>query len=332
MNKPVALLPVPLPRLALDGLAESFDVVRLWEATDLEAAIARVAPHARFIATAVPILADGVSRPIDATFMSRFPGLELIANLGVGYDNIDVAAAAARGVVVTNTPDVLTDETADTAIGLLLCAVRQLPQADRYLRAGKWLERPFPLTASLRGRTLGIIGLGRIGKAIARRAEGFGLNIAYHGRRKQDDVAYRHYADLAEMARACDILMIATPGGPETRHLVDARILDALGQEGFVINIARGGVVDETALIEALREGRILGAGLDVFADEPSVPAALIGMDNVVLLPHVGSATGPTRDAMSRLLIANLTSFAAGAGPLTPVAETPWPPARIQAL
>jgi len=324
-------MPVPLPQLIRSGLAERFSVTRLWEEPDGDAAIARLAPTLRFVATGVPILAEGVSRPIDAAFIGRLPRLELIANMGVGYDNIDAAAAAARGIVVTNTPDVLTDETADTAFGLLLCVVRQLPQADRYLRAGKWREAPFALSASLRGRRMGIVGLGRIGKAIARRGEAFGLEIAYHGRRKQDGVDYPFHANLVEMARACDILMIAAPGGPATRGLVGQAELDALGPQGVVVNIARGGIVDEGALIAALRDGRILGAGLDVFAAEPDVPAELVAMDHVVLLPHVGSATAPTRDAMSRLVVENCEAVAAGRAPPTPVDETPWPPRRIGA-
>ena len=318
------LMPVPLPPLAQEGLGKSFRVIKLWEERDPEATLAAVAPGLRFIATGVPILAEGVSRPIDATFLARFPKLEFVANLGVGYDNIDVEACAARGVVVTNTPDVLTEETADTAFGLLLCVIRQFPQADSFLRAGKWLERAFPLTASLRGRTMGIVGLGRIGRAIARRGEAFGLKIAYHGRRAQADAPWPFYERLEDMARACDILMVSTPGGPSTRNLIDAHILDALGPQGVLINIARGTVVDEPALIAALRDGRILSAGLDVFAGEPQVPAELVAMDHVVLLPHVGSASHVTRDAMSALVVDNLVSFASGRGPLTPIAETPW--------
>jgi lactate dehydrogenase-like 2-hydroxyacid dehydrogenase len=318
------LMPVPLPPLVQEGLAKSFRLIRLWREPDQEATLAAVGPGLRFIATGVPILAQGVSRPIDAAFLARFPRLELVANLGVGYDNIDVGACAARRVIVTNTPDVLTEETADTAFGLLLCAIRQFPQADRYLRAGKWLEAGFPLTASLRDRTMGIVGLGRIGRAIARRGEAFGLKIAYHGRKPQTDAPWPYYERLEDMARACDILMVAIPGGPSTRNLIDAPILDALGPQGVLINIARGTVVDEPALIDALREGRILTAGLDVFAGEPQVPAELIAMDHVALLPHVGSASHATRDAMSALVVDNALSFAAGRGPLTPIAETPW--------
>ena len=319
------LMPVPLPPLAQEGLATSFNLIKLWQQRDPEEVLAAIAPGLRFIATGVPILTEGLSHPISAAFLARFPKLELVANLGVGYDNIDIAACAARGVVVTNTPDVLTEETADTAFGLLLCVIRQFPQADRFLREGKWLKSGFPLTASLRGRTMGIVGLGRIGRAIARRGEAFGLKIIYNGRKAQADAPWPFYERLEDMARDCDILMVSTPGGPATRNLIDASILDALGPQGVLINIARGSVVDEPALIAALRERRILSAGLDVFAGEPEVPAELVAMDQVVLLPHVGSASHATRDAMSALVVDNALSFAAGRGPLTPVAETPWP-------
>ena len=318
------LMPVPLPPLVRSGLARSFRVVTLWDAPNPDELIAQLAPRLRYLATGVPILAEGMSYPITEAVLARFPKLEVIANLGVGYDNIDVAAAVKRRITITNTPDVLTEETADTAFGLLLCAVRQLPQADAYLRAGHWLTQPFPLSASLRGRTMGVLGLGRIGKAIAQRAEAFGVKVVYHGRKPQSDVAYPYFASLEEMAKACDILMVATPGGPETHKIVDARILDALGPEGILINIARGTVVDEPALIRALQEKRILTAGLDVFAEEPKVPAELVAMPHVVLLPHVGSATGPTRDAMNQLVIDNLVAVAQGRPPLTPVSETPW--------
>ncbi len=325
MGKPDVLMPVPLPAALREGLGVGFNVVCPFEAPDPDQALDAVAPTLRFIATGVPTIANGAVRPIDAAYLARFPRLEFVANMGVGYDNIDIGAAAARGIIVANTPDVLTEDTADAAFGLLLCVIRQLPQADRYLRAGRWLDAAFPLSASLRGRVMGIVGLGRIGKAIARRAEAFGLDVVYHGRRPQTGVAWRYYGSLEAMARACDILMVATPGGEATRNLVDAPILAALGPQGVVVNIARGGVVDETALIAALRERRILSAGLDVFRDEPATPPELVAMEHVVLLPHVGSATGPTREAMANLVVQNIESFARGDGPLTPVAETPWP-------
>ena len=309
----------PMPTLVVDKLTAGTRLHRLWEAEDREAELARIAPRIRGIAS------GGGGPRVDAALMGALPALEIVACFGVGYDQVDAEWAGAHGIVVTHTPDVLNEEVADTTFGLLLNAARQLPQADRYVRAGKWLEKPFPLTASLRGRTMGILGLGRIGKAIAKRAEAFGLKVIYHGRRRQDDVAWPYYADLVEMARACDILVVIAPGGADTKHIVDARILDALGPQGILVNVARGSLVDEDALIAALREKRILTAALDVFADEPKVPQALIEMDHVVLAPHVGSASRYTRDAMGQLVVDNLLSFAAGHGPLTPVPETPWP-------
>ena len=262
---------------------------------------------------------------LDAGLMARLPALEIIANFGVGYDSIDADAAASRGIIVTNTPDVLTEEVADLALGLLLGTIRQLPQADRYLRAGQWLQKPYPFTTSLRTRSIGIVGLGRIGKAVARRLEAFGVPIAYHGRSRQADVPYRYYPSLLAMAADVDTLVSVAPGGEQTRHLINADVLKALGPDGIVVNVGRGSVVDEAALIAALRDKLILSAGLDVFEDEPRVPAELIGMDHVMLLPHVGSASHHTREGMGQLQIDNLTSWFAGKGPLTPVAETPWP-------
>jgi lactate dehydrogenase-like 2-hydroxyacid dehydrogenase len=320
------LMPVPLPALVREGLSQHFTLRTLWDAPDPEALLRELAPSLRAIATGVAILAEDMNYPIDAAFMQRFPKLEIVANLGVGYDNIDAAWAGEHGIVVTNTPDVLTDETADTAMGLLLNAVREFSAAERYLRAGHWLKKPFRLTASLRGRTMGIVGLGRIGKAIAARAEPFGVKVVYHGRSQQADAPYLFYASLIEMAKAVDILMVVVPGGPQTRNLIDAKVLEALGPDGVLVNIARGAVVDEPALIAALQSGAIMAAGLDVFVKEPHVPAELIGLDNVVLLPHVGSASRHTRDLMSQLVVDNLVSWSQGRGPLTIAAETPWPP------
>jgi lactate dehydrogenase-like 2-hydroxyacid dehydrogenase len=268
---------------------------------------------------------SGSPRRMDGALMDLLPSLEVIANFGVGYDAIDVAAAASRGITVTNTPDVLTDEVADLTIALLLATIRQLPQAERYLRDGKWLERAYPLTPSLRTRSVGIVGLGRIGKAVAHRLTAFGVPIAYHGRNRQADVPYRYYPSLVAMAEDVDTLVSVVPGGAATHHLINAGVLKALGPQGIVVNVGRGSVVDEMALIAALRDKTILSAGLDVFEDEPRVPAELIAMDHVVLLPHVGSASVHTREAMGQLVVDNLTAWFDGRGPLTPVAETPWP-------
>jgi lactate dehydrogenase-like 2-hydroxyacid dehydrogenase len=261
---------------------------------------------------------------IDGAFLSQVPALEINANFGVGYDSIDVGAAASRGIVVTNTPDVLNEEVADFAVALLLATVRRLPQADRFVREGRWLRGNFPLGPTLRDRTIGLIGMGRIGKRIARRLAAFDVPVVYHSRTPQSEVPYRHYADLCAMAKDVDTLIAIIPGGTATRHLVDAAVLEALGPRGIFINVARGSVVDEPALIDALKTGKILAAGLDVFADEPHVPESLIELDNVVLVPHIGSATHHMRGLMGRLVVDNLRSWFAGRGPITPVPETPW--------
>lgn len=317
MSLPV-LMPKPMLPSVTAALDANFPLVRLWEAADPEAELAAVAPGIRAVAVAG-------HATVDAALMERLPRLEIVAGFGVGYDNIDAAWAGRHGIVVTHTPGVLDEEVADTALGLILNAVRQLPAAERYLRAGHWTRQPFPLSASLRGRTAGIFGLGRIGKTIASRCEAFGLKVVYHGRSRQEGVPYPFFPTLAGLAEACDILVAVAPGGAATRNLIDAAVLRALGPDGILINVGRGTVVDEDALVEALRRGTIRGAGLDVFADEPHVPEALLAMDHVVLLPHVGSASQHTRDAMGRLVVDNLVSWAARKGPLTPVPETPWP-------
>jgi lactate dehydrogenase-like 2-hydroxyacid dehydrogenase len=309
--------------LTIEGIGKSFTLHKLWEAPDRERLINELSPRLRAIAAGGP-----VHDHVDAALMTRLPKLEIISSFGVGYDHVDAKWAGEHGIVVTNTPDVLNEEVADTALGLLLCTVRELPQAERYLRAGKWVNGEYRLTASLRERRAGIVGLGRIGKAIARRLEAFGLPVAYHGRTAQAGVPYRYYPDLVEMARDVDIIIVITPGGAATRHLINAKVLEALGPNGIFINVSRGSVVDQDALIAALKARKILSAGLDVYANEPNVPPELLAMDNVVLLPHVGSGSVPTRDAMHQLVIDNLLAWAAGKKPLTPVPETPWPPKR----
>jgi lactate dehydrogenase-like 2-hydroxyacid dehydrogenase len=293
-------------------------VHRLWLASDREAELARLAPRIKGIA------ATSHGAVVDAALMSRLPNLQIVVSFGVGYDHIDAAWAGEHGIIVTHTPGVLDDEVADVAMALTLATVRQLPQAERYLREGRWRQASYPLTASLRGRTMGILGLGRIGKAIARRAEAFGVAVAYHGRSRQEGAPYLYFPTLEGMARACDILMIAALGGDGTRRIVDRGIIDSVGPEGIIVNVSRGSLIDEPALIAALEERRILGAGLDVFEDEPNVPAALLALENAVLLPHVGSAARHTRQAMADLMIDNLNSWLDGKGPLTPVPETPW--------
>jgi lactate dehydrogenase-like 2-hydroxyacid dehydrogenase len=261
--------------------------------------------------------------------MARFPKLEIVSTFAVGYDHVDAKWAGEHGVTVTNTPGVLTEEVADTALGLLLCTVREFPQAERYLRAGKWLEKGYRLTpATLRDRTVGLVGMGAIGQAVARRLDASKVPVVYHSRRPRPEVPYRHYPDLLAMARDVDILLVIVPGGPATQNMIDAKVLDALGPDGIFINMARGSVVDEPALIKALQDKRILSAGLDVYVNEPQVPQELIEMDNVVLFPHLGSATVETRRAMDQLVVDNLLAWGAGKPPLTPVPETPWPPKK----
>jgi lactate dehydrogenase-like 2-hydroxyacid dehydrogenase len=318
-DKPDLLMPVAMLPRTMAAVEAAFTTHRLWEAADRAALIATIAPRCRFVAA-------GGHAVIDAPLIRGLPRLEIIANFGVGYDSVDVAEAARRGIVVTNTPDVLTEEVADLAIGLLIATARELPQADRYLREGHWRKAAFPLTrGTLRGRSLGIVGLGRIGKAIAKRAQAFDLSISYFGRTRQADVPFRFYDRLVSLAEAVDTLIVMVPGGAGTKDMVDAKVLRALGPSGILINVSRGSVVDEAALIEALRSGTILAAGLDVFADEPNVPQALIGLPNVVLLPHVGSASEHTRQAMGQLMLDNLIAWKEGHAPLTPVRETPWP-------
>jgi len=273
---------------------------------------------ARVHGLAVSTLAGAVGEPLFA----QMPALRVVANFGVGYDNIDIAAAVARGLLVTNTAGVLDEEVADLTLGLLLATLRRIPAAERFLRDGQWLQQNFALSPSLRGRRVGIVGLGGIGKAIARRLCGFAVEIAYHGRTEQAGVAWRRYPSVEALAAACDVLIVVVPGGSATRHLIDARVLTALGSDGVLINVSRGTVVDETALIDALRTGTILAAGLDVFGHEPDVPQALLDCDNAVLLPHIGSASQITRQDMGQLMVDNLVAWFATGRALTPVPET----------
>ncbi|GIL38974.1 2-hydroxyacid dehydrogenase [Roseiterribacter gracilis] len=261
----------------------------------------------------------------DDALLAKLPKLEIVSNFGVGYDSIDVPAAVARGLVVTNTPDVLNDEVADFTVGLLLSTVRELPQADAYVRAGNWPHAPYRLTQSLRDRTVGMVGMGRIGRAIAKRIAAFDVPVVYYSRRPQADVPYRHVPNLLDMADQVDTLIVIVPGGPETKHLINAEVLKALGRRGILINVARGSVVDQQALITALKDKTIHGAGLDVFADEPRVPQELIERDNAVLVPHVGSGTHHTRARMGQLVVDNLRSWFDGQGPVTPIPESKWP-------
>lgn len=318
MSKPEILVTDPFIPVVQEGLNSAFVTHDLWKTDDAETMLASVAANIRGIAC-------GHTIQFDPSFIDRFPKLEIIANFGVGYDNIDAQYAAAKNILVTNTPDVLTEEVADTAIGLMIMTARELSASERWLRAGKW-SHEYPLTrGTLRGKKLGIFGLGRIGKAIARRAEAMNIEISYHNRNPVGDVAYRYFPSLVMLASHCDVLLSVAPGGASTRHIVNADVFEALGPDGIFVNIGRGSSVNEAALINALEKKTILSAGLDVFEFEPHVPQALIDMEHVVLLPHVGSASQHTRNAMGQLQVDNLVSWFEKGAPLTPVAETPWP-------
>ena len=309
--KPDIVLTIPIYASAVAQLDDAFTVHRLWQAKHHAAFFAEIGDRARAIVTG--------AYPVNAELMDALPKTEIIATQSVGLDHIDLKAAKARGIVVTNTPDVLTDDVADLGMALLLAVARRLVVGDRHVRNGLWLKGGLPLASKVGGATLGILGLGRIGLAIARRAEAFGMTIVYHGPRAKPEVPYRCHADLAAMARESDYLMVSCPGGAATRHLVTDDVLAALGPEGVVVNVARGSVIDEDAMVKLLVEGKLGGAGLDVFADEPRVPEALFALDTVVLQPHVGSATHVTRGAMGQLVVDNLKAHFAGKPLLTPV-------------
>jgi lactate dehydrogenase-like 2-hydroxyacid dehydrogenase len=266
------------------------------------------------------VLTDG-HYGVPEDWMDAMPNLALISNYGVGYDAIDVDLSVSRGILVTHTPQVLNDEVATTALMLMLASYRNFLASDAYVRAGRWPEEgQMTLSRSADNRRVGILGLGRIGLALARKLEPFHADIAYHNRTPRD-VPYRYYDDLAEMAAACEVLFVVTPGGADTRGIVNRKVLDALGPEGLLVNVSRGSVVDEPALVAALQEGRLGAAGLDVFADEPNVPEALFTMPNVVLTPHIGSATFETRSAMGNLVVDNLLQHLADGRVISPVPE-----------
>ena len=277
-------------------------------------AFAKVAPSIRAIA------ASGESK-VPASLIAQLPALEIISVFGVGYDGVDVTAAKARNVMVTHTPNVLNDDVADLAIGLMLAAARQLPAADRYVKDGKWPSGPMPLARKVSGARMGIVGMGRIGQAIAQRALAFNMSVAYTARSAKSDIPHTYYPSAAALAAESDYLVVITPGGDGTRKLINAEVLRALGTKGILVNVARGSVVDESALIEALQNGVIGGAGLDVFEAEPNVPEALRAFPHVVLAPHVGSATSQTRQAMADLAFNNLKSHFDGQAVHTPVPE-----------
>lgn len=311
--RPEILLIEPMMAPIEASLDENYHVHRLFEAQDRTAFLADIAPRIRAIATGG---ATGASNDL----VDGLPALEIIAINGIGTDAVDLNRARARKIRVTTTPDVLTDDVADLGMGLLIATARQLCAGDRFVRAGRWANREaLPLARKVSGKKLGILGMGRIGRAIARRAQGFDLRISYTDIRAFDDLDYRYEPELEALARDSDFLIVAAAGGPQSRGLVGASVLNALGPEGILVNVARGSVVDEQALVSALVEGRLGGAGLDVFVDEPNVPEALWTLDTVVLQPHRASATIETRIAMGELVLANLAAHFAGQEPKTPV-------------
>jgi lactate dehydrogenase-like 2-hydroxyacid dehydrogenase len=311
--RPHVLQVAPMMAHVEQALAEAYVTHRLWEAEDREALLAEVGGDVRGVATT-----GGAG--LSAAVIEKLPALEIVSNYGVGYDSVDIPACKARGVRVTNTPEVLNDAMAEITLGLMIALARRLPQADAYVRAGRWADANFPLTAELTAKRVGILGLGRIGKEIARRAQAFRMEVVYHGRSRQDDQPYPYYANLEAMAADVDWLVVIAPGGPETEGIVSRRVMEALGPRGCLVNVARGGLVDQPAMIEMLRDGRLGGAALDVFYDEPNAPADLFDLDNVVLSPHQGSATHKTRTAMGDLVVRNLAAHFAGDPLLTPVA------------
>jgi lactate dehydrogenase-like 2-hydroxyacid dehydrogenase len=318
-EKPEVLLVGNKKPVIVNGLSAKTKLHCLIDAPDRDAFLQASGGNIRAVAVSY------TANKVDSALMQKLPNLEIVSTFGVGYDHVDAKWAAANGITVTHTPEVLNEEVADTAIGLLLSTVRELPQAERYLRAGKWPQGGYRLSpATLRDRTVGIVGMGRIGRAIGKRLEAFGVPVVYHSRNPQQGVAYKHYPKLLDMARDVDTLMLIVPGGAATQHMINAEVLKALGPNGIVINMARGSVIDDAALIEALKKKTILSAGLDVFVNEPHVPPELMAMENVVLLPHLGSASVHTRNAMDQLVVDNILAWNDGKPPLTPVPETPW--------
>lgn len=307
MSRPTILRVPPLSPQLHDAVGERYDAV---DPDDLPARAGDV----------VGIVSSNAGQ-VGGDLIATLPNLGVIANHGVGYDNIDVPVALARGIAVSNTPEVLDDAVAETAIALLLAVRREVVLADRFVREGRWPAGAYPLTAQVAGSRVGILGLGRIGQAVATRLEALGCTVSYHNRHQVPDVSYAYAASPVELAASVDSLVVVVPGGPATDALVDREVLDALGPDGVLVNIARGSVVDQPALVAALQDGRLGGAGLDVYADEPNVPAELVALDNVVLLPHVASGTHVTRAAMRGLALANLDSWLADGTLRTPVPE-----------
>ncbi len=313
MDKPELLMLGPYNDPEMDMLAERFTLHRLWEAADKDAMLSRLAPAVRAVGTKGEVGAD-------AALMDKLPKLEIVACYGVGVDAIDLAHARERGIRVTNTPDVLTEDVADMAWALLLATARRIPAGDAHVRGGAWAGRAMAMTTRIWGKRLGVVGLGRIGRAVAKRAEGFGMRIAYSGRSRREDAPYDWHPDPASLAAASDMLVVCAQGGPATKGLVGADAIAALGPAGILVNVSRGTVVDEAALLDALEGGRLAAAGLDVFLNEPRIDARFLSLGNVVLQPHNSSGTRETRMAMASLVRDNLLAHFAGRPLPTPVA------------
>lgn len=295
-----------------EALENEFTLIRLWQEKDPEAVLREQRDNIIAIVAMHYV-------PVSRTLIESLPNLEIISTFSVGTDHIDLEAAAERDIKVTNTPDVLCQETADTGLALLLAVARRVVEGDLYVRVGKWLNGPMPLGVTLSNKTVGIVGLGGIGSKVAKRCAAFDMNVVYYGPRKKPDYDYKYYDDIQAMATDCDYMILTCPGGEATHHLIDVNVLDALGEDGILINIARGSVVDQAALINALEIGTIKAAGLDVYDNEPHVPEALISMDNVVLLPHIGSGTFETRHIMGQLVVNNIKAHFEGEPLLTEV-------------
>ena len=313
--KPEILLLRAIYEPTIAALERDFVVHKLWKASDPEAFIGQIAPSVRVVIT-------NTTRGFSRAEFARFPRLELVACFGPYVELIDLTAAKARSIVVTCTPDSTAEPVADLAMGLIVAVMRRISEADRFMRAGKWIDGVFPSGREVHGKRLGIVGFGRIGRELAKRACGFDMRIAYHGPRQKPDVAFRYCDDLEAMARDADCLAVTCPLTAATRNLIDERILRALGPEGYLVNVARGAVVDEPALVAALADGTIAGAGLDVFRDEPRVPTELLRMDHVVLAPHMGTSTREIREERSRKLLTDLGAFFSGQ-PLEHVVQGP---------
>jgi lactate dehydrogenase-like 2-hydroxyacid dehydrogenase len=314
MSAPTVLLSGPVMPFLAESLRASYDVVELPQDGAARASVlAEHGPRARAAVVAV-------GKPFDAATIAACPQLRVISSFGVGYDTIDVAAARERGIGVSHTPDVLNEAVAELAVGLSIDVLRRVPAADRYVRAGRWeLDGPFPLTRQLSGRRVGILGLGRIGRAIAERFTPFGCPVGYHSRRQVEGAPYDYFDSPVALAEWAQVLVVVVPGTPQTAGMVDRAVLEALGEDGVLVNVARGSVVDQEVLVELLLDGRLGGAGLDVFAAEPQVPEELLALDSVVLQPHLGSGTVETRTAMARLVLDNVERGLRGEPLATPV-------------